>query len=271
LPYHPLQQRNNSQLGSAGGVTLRVAVHQPHYFPWLGLVHKIAVADEIVLLDDVQFTRRNFQHRTLYPTDAGAKWLILPVRDADDSGQRLSIRELSYGEPKATVFRKHFETVAHRYSSARGWPLLRERLRDLFERHASADTSPMDLMVDSMELTLDVFGIERPLRLASTFAAPGRRDEHNLHLVRAVGGDVYVSGQGAKAYMRDEIFHAAGVDVDYQEFTHPTYRQRHRGEFVPGCWALDFFLCAPDDAREFARRAMATCAGDSRVPVTNNG
>jgi hypothetical protein len=239
---------------------VRVAVHQPHYFPWLGLVEKIALADEFILLDDVQFTRRNFQHRTMYPTEAGPKWLVLPVRDTDDHGRRLAIRELAYGEPKALVFRKHLETLSHRYAATPGWPEFRDRLRDLFERHAAFDGTPMDLMVDSMKLTLESLGIDRRLLLASELAAPGKRDEHNMHLVRAVGGTVYLSGEGARAYMRDEIFNEHGIAVDYQHFVHPAYPQRHKGQFVPGCWALDFYLNAPQEARRFFCSVVGSAA-----------
>ncbi len=246
---------------------VKVAVHQPHYFPWLGLVHKIAAADRFVVLDDVQFTRRNYQHRTQYPTDAGPRWLILPVRDSDGTGRRLALNELTWGEPRKVVFRKHFETLQHRYGGAPGWPEVRERLRDLLQQQSESEGGPMALMIASMELTLALFGIDRPLTLASTLDADGARDEHNLHLTAAVGGTTYLSGQGARAYMRDELFEAKGIAVEYQEFVHPVYAQRHAGEFVSGCWALDMLICDPDGAREFARAALATSASEGAGPA----
>ena len=33
-----------------------VAMHQPHYFPWLGYLDKMVKTDEFVVLDEVQFT-----------------------------------------------------------------------------------------------------------------------------------------------------------------------------------------------------------------------
>ena len=41
-----------------------VAIHQPHYLPWLGYLHRMAQVDLFILLDHVQFERRNYQNRT---------------------------------------------------------------------------------------------------------------------------------------------------------------------------------------------------------------
>jgi len=36
-----------------------VTVHQPHFMPWLGYLHRMAQADLFIVLDPVQFERRN--------------------------------------------------------------------------------------------------------------------------------------------------------------------------------------------------------------------
>lgn len=42
---------------------MRVALHQPHYLPWLGLVDKIDRSDLFVVLDHVQYERKGWQNR----------------------------------------------------------------------------------------------------------------------------------------------------------------------------------------------------------------
>ena len=50
-----------------------VAIHQPHFLPWLGFLQRMAQADVFVLLDHVQFERRNYQNRTMIRMDGEAR------------------------------------------------------------------------------------------------------------------------------------------------------------------------------------------------------
>ena len=40
-----------------------VAIHQPHYLPWLPYLDKADSCDIFVYLDNVQFQKRGFQNR----------------------------------------------------------------------------------------------------------------------------------------------------------------------------------------------------------------
>jgi hypothetical protein len=56
-----------------------VAIHQPHYIPWLGYLDRMVKADVFIVLDHVQFERRNYQNRTMIRLEDEAKWLTVPV------------------------------------------------------------------------------------------------------------------------------------------------------------------------------------------------
>ena len=63
-------------LGSKRIKVMRVTILQPSYLPWLGYFEQMSRSDKFVLLDDVQYTRRDWSC-SLYTSD-----------DADD---RLSV------------------------------------------------------------------------------------------------------------------------------------------------------------------------------------
>jgi len=56
-----------------------VAAHQPHYFPWLGYVHKMAQADLFIVMDDLQYEKDNFQNRNRIKVNNCSAWLTVPL------------------------------------------------------------------------------------------------------------------------------------------------------------------------------------------------
>lgn len=231
---------------------MKVAIHQPQYLPWLGFLDKAARADRFILLDDVQFARRNFQNRTRVATAHGPLWLTIPIHAPGHQTAGTEIRDLRAGADLAAIKRKHFRTLQHLYSRAPGWDLARERIADLLLAPKEGE-APFSLILASIDLVFELFGLElRPTR-SSLLEKRGKKDELMLSLTLSVGGTTYLSGQGARSYMREEIFRTEGVAVEYQDFAPPPYRQIHGGPFVPGCSALDWFLCDPEAALRFAR------------------
>ena len=57
----------------------RVAIIQSSYIPWKGYFDIIRGVDEFVLLDDAQYTRRDWRNRNIIKTPGGPQWLTIPV------------------------------------------------------------------------------------------------------------------------------------------------------------------------------------------------
>ena len=45
---------------------MKIAIHQPEHFPYMGFFQKMKAADVFVILDDVQYTKGNFQNRNRF-------------------------------------------------------------------------------------------------------------------------------------------------------------------------------------------------------------
>lgn len=225
-----------------------LSIHQPAYLPWLGLVDKIARSDVFVILDTVQFNRRAYQHRTLYSTASGEHYLGLAVHAKGHQQSGQTIAEVKLVDPRLPA--KHFETLRHRYGRRPGWAALEPKLGAVLRREWSDLAA---LAIATLALTLEIFGVGTRLVRASALGAVGAKDDLMLDLTRAAGGDRYLSGRGAEIYMDNAKFARAGIGVLYQNFVHPAYRQSHGGPFVPGCFALEWAIEEPDQAREVFR------------------
>jgi hypothetical protein len=229
-----------------------VSIHQPGYFPWLGLIEKIALSDRFVILDNVQFNARAFQHRTLYSTDHGTKYLTLPVHSSGHQEKGTMIRDIPLADCAAPS--THYRTLAQRYGKRPGWTRAAERVREIL--HAPG-TNLLDIDLATLELTLSCFEITTEVLLASSLPAVGRKNELILSLTGLAGGTTYLSGEGARSYMEPDAFAERGVDLVYQDFRHPRYAQSHSGDFQPGCLAIEWFFESPDEAATALRAHVA--------------
>jgi hypothetical protein len=214
-----------------------VAIHQPHYLPWLGLIAKIASSDVFVFLDDVQFEKNGWQNRTRYSTSSGLKYLSLPVRQGGIVSQQKTIREIEIADSDAPA--KHWKTLAQRYGKRPGWPLVAGRLEQILTaRHERL----ISLCRATTELTLDIFRIRPKFVSSSQLAVHGMKGDRVVNLVRAVGATHYLSGTGARAYLDVAAFAQADLALLFQEFTHPVYGQSTGRTFEPAAFALEWVI-----------------------------
>ena len=83
------------------------AIRQPNFLPRLSTLAKLYASDIWVILDDVQFTRRGYQHRCYLAPVADAylpgRWLTLPVHLP--GGRATMIRDARLAEPALTARR----------------------------------------------------------------------------------------------------------------------------------------------------------------------
>ena len=56
-----------------------VTIHQPEHLSYLGFYHKMTMADELIILDNVQYEKNYFQNRNQINTKDGKKYITVPV------------------------------------------------------------------------------------------------------------------------------------------------------------------------------------------------
>jgi hypothetical protein len=84
-------------------------------------------------------------------------------------------------------------------------------------------------------------GIATPCHRASELDVGGDRNERLINLCRRFGATRYLSGNAAQDYLDEAQFAAAGIEVVWHNYVHPSYAQQH-GEFIPYLSVLDLIL-----------------------------
>jgi hypothetical protein len=242
-----------------------VAIHQPHYLPWLGYLHRMAQVDAFVLLDHVQFERRNYQNRTMVRMNGEARWLTVPVMQRSQK-ERIVEKEVDNRlEGSKWWSSVHFATLRHAYGNAPFFAAYAPQLKKLFEARYER---LVDLNQAGLDLLRDAFGIRTPLIRSSELDVEGARGDLILNICRAVRADTLMVGfGGSRGYLDTDAFARAGVAITQHQFHHPEYPQvgmtgEKAAPFVRGLSAVDMlFNCGPRSAEMLlGDRALAKAA-----------
>ena len=212
-----------------------LVVLQPGYLPWLGYFDLLKKADVFVHYDDVQFDKHGWRNRNRVKGPKGAVWLTVPVLHGGRGAQ--SILEVEI-DNRQSWRRKQLSTLEQLYARAPFSKAYLPRLREILDRPWSR---LVDLDFAVIEWLAETLGIATPRYRSSELDIGGSRNERLINLCRHFAASRYMSGDAARAYLDVTAFAAAGVEVVWHNYAHPTYLQQH-GEFLPYLSVIDLLL-----------------------------
>lgn len=219
----------------------RVCIHQPDFAPYLGFFQRLLLVDHFILLDDVQFIRRGWQHRDQIKSKQGPVWLTLSLAKGEYE-QRINEVRLA-DDPKWIDDNLNLLRECYRHSACfeEIFPLVEEIYRAGYSRLIDFNRAILDLAFTYFQISL-------PVTLASDYAVTTASSARLVDLVLKISASQYISGTGARDYLDEQLFSAAGIAVQWQQFSHPVYPQLHE-EFTPMLSCLDvLFNCGKASA-----------------------
>lgn len=218
----------------------RVVISQPMYFPWVGFIAQMSLADVMIWLDDVTFSKGSFTNRVQIKSQGGQSWMSVPLAA---KGNGVTIRDLATTAPD--IQGRHNDMLRNAYSDAAH----RAEMLEIFNRCWVSDAPLVDTLIASAEALADTIA-NKPQEIlrSSEMNVSGHGSERVLELVQAVDGCRYITGHGARHYLDHEAFNAADVDVDYMQYDPVPWPQNH-GEFTPYVSALDLIAHVSETRR----------------------
>jgi hypothetical protein len=220
----------------------KIAITQSNYIPWKGYFDLLASVDEIILYDDVQFTKRDWRNRNQIKTPNGKLWLTVPVKTKNNYYQKIN-ETLIDNETKWA--QSHWKTIFLNYSKAPYFKEIESWLKPIY----------IDLNIDNLSLlnqclikaVCKYLKIETKILSSSEFIINGNKSEKLLNICKAREANEYISGPAAKNYLDLDIFIAQNIKVTWFNYSNYHKYPQLWNDFYHDVSILDLlFNCGPD-------------------------
>lgn len=217
-----------------------LTAHQPVYLPWLGLFHKIALADGFCYFDDVQYQNKDFNNRNKIKGPNGSFWLTVPVKGR--SHYQIKVKDAEISED-GVWRRKHWRSLLECYRTATHFARYADFFEEVYRRE-------WRLISELNEYLLKFFLAELGIKVAyhkmSEMKFEGKKSDLVLDMCEKLGASEYIFGALGRGYADSSKFEARGIRAHFQEYQHPEYPQLF-GPFEPHLSIVDLlFNCGPD-------------------------
>jgi hypothetical protein len=211
---------------------MKIVISQSMFFPWVGLLEQIKLADIYVYYDDVQFSKGSFVNRVQIKTDRGQQWLTVPI--LQNFGQSIAEVPIDY---RQNWQERHLQILKRAYDQANFRDEMLTLVTDLYQQNHACIGS---LSRASLQSITKYFGLEKGRQFmdVTTLDIAGTSSHRVLNVVRALQGTQYITGHGASKYLDHSLFEIAHIDVRYMDYQKKQYPQLH-GDFTPFVSCLD--------------------------------
>ncbi|MNX57402.1 WbqC-like protein family protein [compost metagenome] len=232
------------------------AIHQPNFFPWLGYFDKMARADIFVFFDDVQLQKKGggWANRVQLLIGGQARWVSAPL-DRTYHGVK-SICEVGFSD-REPLWRENLrKTILSQYAKAKYFKDIHPWLEPLI---MNEEALLSDYNITAINEICDRIGLRCNTVKSSSLDTEGSATDLLISTMTAVDANVYLCGGGASGYQKDEKFGVHGMALEYQNFSHPQYRQFKNESFQPGLSIVDALMhCGVDGVGEILHARNST-------------
>lgn len=202
------------KMESQGSERKMLVIHQPNYFPSAKVMAKILCGTELVILDTVQFVRREWQSRSKILLPCGQQvWLTIPISKYPS---RPEIRNAVIVDKHWK--QRHLKTIRHAYSKNKFF-------QEIYEEICIPSLEQCELITlgdvgcSVLSNIIQKISPELKIHLASKLKTNGLRGSYLLsEICNELNAAIYLAGTGSIRYMTTEQFSQKNISVSRHHF-----------------------------------------------------
>jgi hypothetical protein len=224
-----------------------IAGHQPEYLPYPGFFYKMMVSDKFVIVDNIQYEKKNWQNRNRIRTPDGWSWLNVPVITHGRREQLIKDVEINNETPWR---QKTWQSIETSYRNAPYFEKFGPAFKKIFDQEWN---KLIDLNIAIIKTIMNILQINKNIELTSSKKVSGQKTELLINICKEYGANTYLSGSGAE-YVDEQLFEKTGFKHKVLKFNSPVYKQQFT-EFEENLSILDMIFNLGENAKEIILKA----------------
>jgi len=214
---------------------MRISIMQPGYLPWLGFFELIYNCDLFVLLDDVQYTKKDWRNRNRIRTKDGWIWLTVPVLTKNKQGQLINEVKIN---SSINWRRKHLMSIEINYNKTKYF----NNYFSYFEKLYTSDWEYLlDLNIEIINWVVKMLNIKTPIIKSSGLNAKGKKEDKVINICKKLGATELYDSKAAQNILSLDEINKNEIKVKFQDYQHPVYNQIYK-PFLPFMSVIDLFF-----------------------------
>ncbi len=210
---------------------------QPYFFPYIGYFQLMQAADEFVVYDNIQFSKKGWINRNRILVNGSDAYMTLPLKKDSDF---LDVKDRYLSDEWPAERKKMLNRITESYRKA---PQFAKVFPVIEKAILHEDRNLFAFIFNSLQLICDYLEIKTPLIISSTIPIDHqlKADKKVIALCKARQADVYINPIGGVELYNKDDFKKEGIELKFLKADNITYPQFGNG-FVPFLSIIDVMM-----------------------------
>jgi len=166
---------------------IKVAIHQPEHFPYMGFFQKMEYSDIFIILDDVQYSKGNWQNRNKFLNKNNVEEYFTIQLEKKAYKKLINEVEVSDGNWRKKILSKLYQNFKIDFYNIYSYNKL------------------VDINIASINWVREKLNIQTPMFFSSKLNINTESTQRIVDITRRFGTE-YISGEGGKLYLDETLF-----------------------------------------------------------------
>lgn len=215
---------------------MKIAIHQPNFFPWYGYFEKISKSQIFIFLDDAEVHKKNLDYlnRTFLLINGKIKYFSVPIKK---NFKKKKILEIEI-DKKKNWKNDFLNLLNENYKKTKYF----DETINVIEKILKYETDKIsEFNINSIKKLSYILGIKSKNKISSSYSLKSTSTERLIDLVKLNNCHHYISGEGAKSYLNTTKFLKENIEITFHKTNIKSYKQ-NSNSFHSGLSIIDLLM-----------------------------